>query len=117
VAVGAVLASAAIVTAHSVSARDGRDQFTQLWATPAGARLASIGIYNHEGGSRTYALRVSTNTGSVRAERVELGDGKSFTTEQTVPPRATRLLVTISRSGSPAAVYRWVQLRYPSRSR
>jgi uncharacterized membrane protein len=113
VASGALLAGAAIVTAHSVSGRNTRDSFTQLWAKPGGARTATIGIYNHEGGTHTYTVRVSTNRGVLRTAHVTLADQTSWTSPQTVPPRATRLLVTISKSGSSAAVYRWVQLRYP----
>jgi hypothetical protein len=109
-----LLAGAAGLTVRSVSDRTQRTRFTQLWALPptGGASAATIGIYNHQGASRRYELRVYSNGRLVRSQLVLVPDRGSFTTTETPPAaKSADLRVTIAVPGRLENVYRWVQVR------
>jgi uncharacterized membrane protein len=113
--VAALLVGVSLVTVNSVSRRQRSDRFTQLWALPAPAPsdVAQIGVYNHEGRSLSYLLRVFSGQHMLRSETVLVASLRTWTTTQRRLPSASELRISVSTSGSSAPVYRWVELHFP----
>jgi uncharacterized membrane protein len=99
-----------LVTLHSVARSEAASHFTELWGLPAGTRgPARIGVFNHEGSTQRYVLRV--RQGARLLENINdltLANGASFA--EPVPRHTNRgkLRVSLSHYSTPNLLYRWV---------
>jgi hypothetical protein len=111
---GAILAGSGLITAGSVRHQQRVDHFTELWMLPAasGAHTATIGIYNHEGATRTFLTRYYLNGHFKFRRSVVVAANRSWTTTESFPARSKRVRVTIASPGDPGSVLHSVRIRW-----